>query len=120
MVLNPTEIRQLGKYPVTRYLASGGMSWVFEVTDPDLFNAVHALKLLKPEAAVGDELQRFLGEAKHLATIQHPNLVHVYDIGQDSTTGCHFYTMDFISGMEMAELRPDWLGAAGATQLSVD
>ena len=71
-------IRQIGKYPVTRYIAEGGMAWVFKVKDTDLFDAPRALKLLKPEASDGDDYQRFLAEAQILATIQHPNLVHIF------------------------------------------
>ena len=85
------------------------MAWVFRVNDPELFDAPRALKLLKPEAAEGEEYERFLAEAQILATIQHPNLIHVYDFGQDADTGCHFYTMDYIEGRTLAALSPDWL-----------
>lgn len=101
-------IRQIGKYPVERFLAEGGMAWVFRVTDPDLFNAPRALKLLKPQAAEGDDYQRFLAEAQILATIQHPNLIHVYDFGQDAETGCHYYTMDYIEGNTLEDVPTDW------------
>ncbi len=102
-------VRQIDRYPVERFLAEGGMAWVFRVKDPDLFDAPRALKLLKPEAAQGDDFQRFLAEAQILATIQHPNLIHVYDFGQDAATGCHFYTMDYIEGTTLADIPPDWL-----------
>ncbi len=102
-------IRQIGKYPVERFIAEGGMAWVFRVKDPDLFDAPRALKLLKPEAATGDDYQRFLAEAQILATIQHPNLIHVYDFGQDTATGCHFYTMDYIEGRTLSQIPPEWL-----------
>jgi serine/threonine protein kinase len=101
-------IQQIGKYPVTEYIAEGGMAWVFKVKDRDLFDAPRALKLLKPEAAEGDDYQRFLAEAQILATIQHPNLVHVFDFGQDPATGCHFYTMDYIEGKTLSDITPDW------------
>jgi serine/threonine-protein kinase len=102
-------IRQIGRYPVENFIAEGGMAWVFRVKDPELFNAPRALKLLKPQAAEGEDYQRFLAEAQILATIQHPNLIHVYDFGQDAETGCHFYTMDYIEGIPLSDVPPDWL-----------
>lgn len=108
MSIDITSIRQIGRYPVERFLAEGGMAWVFRVVDPELFNAPRALKLLKPAAAQGDDYQRFIAEAQILATIQHPNLIHVFDFGTDATTGCHFYTMDFIEGKTLADIPPDW------------
>lgn len=105
-------LRRIGRYPVDHFVAEGGMAWVFRVTDPELFNAPRALKLLKPQAAGGEDYQRFLAEAQILATIQHPNLIHVYDFGQDAGTGCHFYTMDFIEGSTLCDIPPDWLDEA--------
>ena len=46
--LRPESLQRIGRYPVRRYIAGGGMSWIFEVVDPDLFDARRALKLLKP------------------------------------------------------------------------
>ena len=109
MVLNVGEITQIGRYPVDRLIAEGGMSWVFKVRDPQLYDQPRALKLLKPGAAEGDELKRFTGEAKLLARIQHPNLIFVYEVGKDAETGCHFYTMEFVEGQTLADLAPDWL-----------
>ncbi len=102
-------VRKIGRYPVERFIAEGGMAWVFRVADPDLFNAPRALKLLKPEAAQGEDYQRFIAEAQILATIQHPNLIQVFDFGTDEATGCHFYTMDFIEGQTLSDIPPNWL-----------
>ena len=44
--MNPEEIRQIGPYPVRRFIAQGGMAWVFEVTDPDSHH--HVPLLLSP------------------------------------------------------------------------
>jgi hypothetical protein len=100
--MNPREIAQIGPYPVVQFLAEGGMAWVFEVEDPK-FRVRRALKMLKPQAAVGDEFHRFESEAKLLARIQHPNLVTIYDFGRDDRTGCHFYTMTFVDGAPLSE-----------------
>ncbi len=109
--LQPEELTKIGRYPVRRYIASGGMSWIFEVVDPDLFDARRALKLLKPGETDRETLRRFRREAELLSRIQHPNLIHIYEFGEDSGTGCSFYTMDFIEGRTLAQIHPDWLTA---------
>ena len=77
--MNPREIEQIGPYPVVEFLAEGGMAWVFKVEDPK-FHVHRALKMLKPQAAQGDEFRRFESEAKLLARIDHPNLVTIFDL----------------------------------------
>ncbi len=101
--IDPQSIRQIGRYPVRRYLASGGMSWVFEVED-GVLGVTRALKLLKPEAAEGEELTRFANEARIIARFNHPNLFTVYDFGKDEGTGCFFYTMNLVEGVTFGEL----------------
>jgi hypothetical protein len=109
--LNPEQLKRIGRYPVRRYIAGGGMSWIFEVVDPDLFDARRALKLLKPGEADPAMLRRFRREAELLSRIQHPNLIHIYEFGEDPGTGCSFYTMDFIEGQTLAEIHPEWLAS---------
>jgi tRNA A-37 threonylcarbamoyl transferase component Bud32 len=115
--VDPLALERIGRYPVRRYIAGGGMSWIFEVVDPELFDARRALKLLKPGEADREMLRRFRREAELLSRIQHPNLIHIYEFGEDSGTGCSFYTMDFIDGQTLAEIHPEWLAstAGGST-----
>jgi serine/threonine protein kinase len=98
------ELTQIGPYTVRRFIAEGGMAWVFEVLDPRFEgrDVVRALKMLKPAAAVGDEFQRFTSEASLLAGIDHPNLVTIFDFGKDEATDCFYYTMTFVGGPTMA------------------
>ena len=107
--MQPEALSRIGRYPVRRYIAGGGMSWIFEVVDPDLFEARRALKLLKPGEADGETLRRFRREAELLSRIQHPNLIHIYEFGEDPGTGCSFYTMDYIEGHTLAQVQPEWL-----------
>ena len=78
--MDARELTQIGPYQVRRFIAEGGMAWVFEVTDPRFEgrDVVRALKMLKPAAAVGDEFQRFRSEAGLLAGIDHPNLITIF------------------------------------------
>jgi hypothetical protein len=110
--LNPREIRQIGPYPVRRFIAEGGMAWVFEVTDPEVFDAPRALKMLKP--GMGDDIfRRFKEEAGRLTRLDHPNLITIYKFGFDEATQCHYYTMTLVTGGTLSELGVLPLGEAG-------
>ena len=103
--MNPRELTQIGPYPVVEFIAEGGMAWVFKVEDPK-FRVNRALKMLKPQAAQGEEFRRFESEAKLLARIDHPNLITIYDFGIDDATECHYYTMTFVDGAPLSETEP--------------
>jgi len=100
---NAQELKQIGPYVVRRFIAEGGMAWVFEVTDRTFEGRRLALKMLKPAAAQGDEFQRFVDEARLQATIDHPNLVTIFDFGRDEETDCLYYTMTYVDGPTMAQ-----------------
>jgi serine/threonine-protein kinase len=107
--LHPESLERIARFKVRRYIAGGGMAWVFEVEDPGLFDARRALKLLKPGETDAETLRRFRREAELLSRLEHPNLVHIYEFGEDAGTGCHYYTMDFVEGRTLAQIHPDWL-----------
>jgi serine/threonine protein kinase len=104
--MNPRELRQIGPYPVEDFIAEGGMAWVFKVLDPR-FKVHRALKMLKPQAAQGDEFRRFETEAKLLARVEHPNLITIYDLGRDEATECHYYTMTLVDGATLGSAQLD-------------
>lgn len=100
--MKPQDLQQIGPYPVVRFIAEGGMSWLFEVEDPR-FNVSRALKMLKPSAVAGHELQRFESEAKLLAHVDHPNVITIYDFGRDEATDFHYYTMTYVDGPPLSQ-----------------
>lgn len=111
---DPQSLTKIGRYAVVRFLAEGGMSWVFEVRDPEFFDARRALKLIKPHVLEEREmLERFVGEVRLLAQIEHPNLVRVYDYGTDPATGARFFTMEVIEGPSVGEITAEWLVEPG-------
>ena len=78
----------LGQYELVDVLGQGGMSVVFKgrhkLTDQEV-----ALKILPPELAAHSQVKsRFLDEAKALAALDHPNIVHLYNFGQENATSC--------------------------------
>jgi len=77
------EIGRLGNYRVLRLLGRGGMAFVFLAEDMSLHRRV-ALKVMKPDLERDPTAsQRFLHEARLLASIKHDHLVTVYQVGSE-------------------------------------
>jgi serine/threonine-protein kinase len=90
-----------GKYRVERKLGSGGMGAVFEVTHR-VTSKRFAIKWLLPEVATEeDALKRFMREAQVAGRFEHPNVVEVYDIGQDGAS--FFMVMELLEGESLAD-----------------
>ncbi len=116
-----TSLDRIGKYRVRRYVNSGAFAWVFEVEDPKFSGRSLALKMLRPDAAVGEEFRRFQSEARLLAQIDHPNLVTIFDFERDEVTGNFYYVMSFIDGPSLKErLKEGPLPVAEAVSIFVD
>src|SRR5260370_924057 len=92
----------IGKYKVLERLGSGGMGSVF-LCEHKLMRCMRAIKIL-PAAKAQDEaaLGRFYREARAVAAIDHPNIVHAYDIDQDESL--HFLVMEYVDGASLQEL----------------
>jgi len=94
--------QKLGIYIIQRLLGKGGMGAVYLAVDPTLKRQV-ALKVLAPTLAADPEyVARFQREATSLARIRHPNLVHVYAVGEDA--GRHFIAMEYLRGQSVADI----------------
>lgn len=86
----------LGQYELVDVLGQGGMSVVYQgkhrITEQQV-----ALKILPPELAAHSQVKsRFLEEAKALAQLDHPNIVHLYNFGQEN--GSFVLAMQFVIG----------------------
>jgi serine/threonine-protein kinase len=85
-----------GRYRVTGRIARGGMATVYEATDLRLDRPI-ALKVMAHALADNDEFsQRFVREARAAARLTHPNVVGVYDQGDDD--GVLFLAMEYVPG----------------------
>ena len=92
---------KLGHYEILSQLGAGGMGEVYLAHDTTLDRKV-ALKLLPTElASSADRMRRFVQEAKAAAALNHPNIAHVYEIGEHE--GHHFIAMEFIEGTTLAD-----------------
>ena len=101
----------LGQYELVDVLGQGGMSVVYKgrhkLTDQEV-----ALKILPPELAAHSQVKsRFVEEAKALAQLDSPHIVHLYNFGEEN--GCFVLAMQFIRGktwerMIMENKRLEW------------
>ena len=108
-----SEIRTttIGKYVVQGLVGEGAMGVVYRAHDPVL-NRVVAVKVMGNGVASEQELrQRFLREAQAAGSLQHPNVVTIYDFGE--VDGHLFIAMEFLEGTDLEHLLGD--GAAGMT-----
>jgi TolB-like protein len=87
------------RYDVERQTGAGGMALVFRAKDLKHDRWV-AIKLLQPELAASIGTQRFLREIAFAASLQHPNLLPVYDSGE--AEGQLYYVMPFVEGESLA------------------
>jgi hypothetical protein len=93
---------RLGRYRILRELGRGSMGTVYLAHDSQLDRPV-ALKVPQFTAADGPEVrQRFLSEARAAATIEHPNVCPVYDVGE--IDGTPYLTMAYLPGQPLARL----------------
>jgi len=90
------------RYQVTHLIARGGMAMVYRAQDL-LLNRPVALKILYPELGA-DPLfvERFRREAQAAANLSHPNIVPVFDWGEDA--GTYFIVMELVDGTSLADV----------------
>lgn len=90
-----------GSCRIIRPLGKGGASEVYLVESP-MSTDYHAIKILV--SSDEDQAIRFIKEAERLMGSRHPNLVKVYDAGQDPETGRYFIDMEYLAGGSLRSL----------------
>ncbi len=89
-----------GRYRLQDMLGGGGMAWVYRARDLKLDRDV-AVKILRPQYAGRPDFRaRFLEEARLAAKLNHPNLVTIYDVGEEGDTV--FMVMEYVPGHTLA------------------
>ncbi|MCU0723994.1 MAG: serine/threonine protein kinase, partial [Planctomycetes bacterium] len=97
-----TPSRRFQRYEVREEVSRGGMGIVYRAWDTVLQREI-ALKVLRRDADASPEgVQRFWREAKSIASLRHPGIVPLHDVGLEE--GTCFLTMDFISGETLQTL----------------
>lgn len=96
---------KLGKFHIKKVLGQGAMGEVYLGVDPSIGREV-AIKTILPSAAQGDEAKdRFAREAKAAGALNHPNLVTIYEFGEDQ--GVMYIAMELVPGHDLQELLQD-------------
>src|SRR6266478_4223552 len=96
------ELKALGRYNIERVLGKGAMGVVYEGVDPRLGRRVAIKTILKShldEDTAKDYSMRFVREAQAVARLNHPNIVQVYDFGEEGDIA--YLVMEFIKGKEL-------------------
>src|SRR5437763_5871371 len=100
--MDPMIGRSLGHYRIEAKLGEGGMGVVYRAFDTHLDRPV-AIKILRADATTSpDRRLRFQQEAKAASALNHPNIVHIYDIS--SSGGTDYIAMEFFDGKTLDRL----------------
>jgi len=108
----------LSHYRIVKQLGAGGMGEVYLAEDTRLDRKV-ALKLLPAEFTQDeDRVRRFIQEAKAASALNHPNIITIYEIGQEQ--GAHYIATEFIDGQTLRQrMLPERMSLALALDLAM-
>src|SRR5579864_2983978 len=89
---------QFGRYLLLGHLATGGMAevWLARQLGLEGFEKTVVIKRARPELIDRETTRLFLDEARLVATLEHPNIAQVYEIGQ--VGGSYFFVMEYVEG----------------------
>jgi serine/threonine protein kinase len=115
----PLTGRQVGQYQILSRLGAGGMGEVYLARDTKLDRDV-ALKVLPEEfVSHSDRLNRFRGEARMLAAVNHPHIGAIH--GVEDASGFLALVLEFVDGPTLADrLRERALGTAEALRIALE
>jgi serine/threonine-protein kinase len=92
-------VNRVGRYEITEPLGQGGMGTVYKAYDPLLARVV-AVKVISGQFSTQPDLrERFFREARAIARLDHPNIVTVYDLGEED--GVPYLAMQFLEGLDL-------------------
>src|SRR5438477_1809445 len=98
----PQSFTDVGKYRIVSQIGEGAMGVVYRALDPVLNRPV-AIKVMSDAVARDDDLRgRFLREAQAAGSLQHPNVITIYDFGE--IDGHLYIAMEFVEGQDLEDL----------------
>jgi eukaryotic-like serine/threonine-protein kinase len=100
--MSSRDLTEIGKYRIIDLVGEGAMGVVYKALDPVLNRNV-AIKVMGDAIARDDELRdRFLREARAAGSLQHPNVITIYDFGD--VEGHPFIAMEYVEGIDLEDL----------------
>jgi serine/threonine-protein kinase len=97
------QLRELGRYRLTRRLGAGAMGEVY-LAEHTLLRRPCAVKLIRPTGVGGEkQVARFEREVQATAALTHPNTVEIYDYGR-AEDGTFYYAMEYLPGLNLEQL----------------
>ncbi|NMA62115.1 MAG: Stk1 family PASTA domain-containing Ser/Thr kinase [Firmicutes bacterium] len=92
----------VNRYEILEKIGDGGMALVYSAKD-HLLNRIVAVKVLRDQFAHDEQfVERFRREARSAASLSHPNIVNIYDVGETGQN--HFIVMEYVQGNNLHDL----------------
>jgi len=90
------------RYEILEQLGGGGMAIVYKGRDT-ILNRMVTIKLLRPEYTSDEDfVRRFRREAQSVASLSHPNIVSIYDVGRENHS--HYLVMEYVDGEDLRSI----------------
>ncbi len=99
---DPPRVRYFGDYELLEEIGRGSMGVVFKARQVSLNRLVAVKMLLHGDFSTEESVRRFHTEAEAAASLQHPNIVAIHEIGVHE--GRHYFSMDFVEGQTLSAL----------------